>query len=167
MASLALADRLKEEESDDVRAQWETLARVAPQALGSASARVALILMPRLGSSLSLTSTHRHLGLFPSTWRRPPQQSGGGARACPCTYCRHGARPTSWSAHSVLSAFMSPPATDATAMAVAAASASTAAHRAIDDELVLCVRWPVQAPSFAAGVSECELAGRFGEGQLL
>ena len=73
------------------------------QALGSCKARVELRLMPRLGSLRSLRRTQRHFLLFSTTCFSPLQQSNVGVLACPPTYGRHVASPTSLSAHSALS----------------------------------------------------------------
>jgi len=75
--------------------------------LGSLATRLTLNLIPRSGLSRSLMRTHRHFTLLSNTCLSPLQQSMVGALASPPTYGRHVARPTSWSAHSVLSCWKS------------------------------------------------------------
>lgn len=71
--------------------------------VGRWTARVALNLRLRSGSSLSLINTQIHFSLFAITWPNPLQQSFVGALASPPTYGRHVASAASWVEHSSLS----------------------------------------------------------------
>lgn len=77
--------------------------RGALQAPGSFIAMVAFTLIPRPGSFLSWTRTHKHLLLSPRTCFRLLQHSGLGCLADPSMKDKQLVSPINWSMHSALS----------------------------------------------------------------
>ena len=93
----------RRERHKDLQIQSVMLGAVIWQAEGRWAARVALILIPSWGSSLSLTNMQTHFSLFLITWPNPAQQSFVGALASPPTYGIHVDSSMSWFVHSSLS----------------------------------------------------------------